>query len=78
MLINLKLIRNLLMALDHFRGAAADRQMPQVLPRASLIYPFSPQAIPHEFFALQKSVSIAVSSTMWLSPVAQLLKIPLL
>lgn len=63
---------------DHLVGTTADMQIPQVLPLASRMNPLSPQAVPHEFLARQKSVSIAVSSTMWFRAVPQLLKMPLL
>jgi len=53
-------------------------QTPHVLPLANLMYPLSPQTVPHEFLILQKPSSRPTNVTPWLSLVAQLLKTPVL
>lgn len=57
-------------------GYEAMLQTPQVFPLASLMYPFSPQVVPHEFLMVQLLSETPVKVTPWLSLVAQLLKTP--
>jgi len=42
-------------------------QIPQVLPDASLIYPYSPHLIPHEFLTLHPVVLTPIKYTSWLT-----------
>ena len=51
-------------------------QTPQVLPRATLMYPYSPQDRPQEFLIFQKVVVWATNRTSWVTELPQLLKIP--
>lgn len=49
----------------------------QVLPRLSLMKPFSPQAVPQEFLTSHETPSYPKAKTAWLvPPAAQLLKTP--
>lgn len=53
-------------------------QIPQVFPAATLINPFYPQLVPHEFLTTQFPPLTPTKVTPWLREVAQLLKTPLL
>ena len=66
------------MGLDHAGTTPAWAQTPQVLPPASLMYPDSPQPVPHEFLIFQAPPATPTKRTAWLMLVPQLLKTPLL
>lgn len=59
-----------------FVGYDATLQIPQVFPLASLMYPSSPQTVPHEFFTNQYWTLTPTKRTPWLRLVLQLLKTP--
>ena len=63
---------------NHLLGYEAMLQTPQVFPLASLMKPFSPQEVPHEFLIHQYWSVIPTRVTPWLSLVAQLLNTPVL
>ena len=63
---------------DHNVGYNPTLQIPQVLPSANLIYPFSPQVEPHEFLTFQLPPIIPTSSTILFNFFPQFENTPLL
>jgi len=51
-------------------------QTTQVFPPLSLIYPLSPQAVPHEFLMCQIAPTFETKVTPWFNLVAQFEKTP--
>lgn len=65
--------------IDHYHCGHGEIsiQTPQVFPGANLIYPLSPQLVPHEFLIFQYWSVNPTRVISWLRLVPQLLKIPL-
>jgi hypothetical protein len=61
----------------HLNGRIPFVQIPQVLPFANLMNPFSPQFVPHEFCTFQFSWICPTKFTAWFKLVPQFEKIPL-
>ena len=57
-------------------GYEAILAIPHVFPVFILMYPFSPQPVPHEFFTIQNVLENPTAKTPWSKEVLQLLKIP--
>ena len=57
----------------------ACEMIPQVFPGDSVMNPFSPHVVPHEFLTIQESsVLYPTNRTAWFNPLAQFEKTPLL
>jgi hypothetical protein len=61
---------------NHLTGIDALLQIPQVLPLLILIYPFSPQEVPQEFFTFQLSALAPTNNTSKFNLVVQFSKTP--
>jgi len=64
--------------INHLFGYEATLQTPQVFPLASLMCPFSPQVVPHEFLMVQNWSVTPTKVTPWFNWVLHPLKTPLL
>ena len=63
---------------ESMTGNDGAKQIPQVLPAASLMYPLSPHEAPQEFLIFQTPLSSTpTSTTPWFKLALQLVKTPL-